>query len=208
VGLAGDVLALHRAIQEVTVVETRAGELHVVDQAARNGTRSLEAVSEREREIITVAPTLIFGAASQLGNAENAGRPRLIGLLYERRGTLCVPITEDSFLMTTTASETFLDVMKTLQDMLPKIVQKRDNAPESLTIASAIEADQAIRSFFANTRLCEPDGVQLDDATLNAGEHSWKISGTYHAPHALRSKRYYIELDARTGAVTKFQART
>jgi hypothetical protein len=168
----------------------------------------MNAVSQREREIIAVAPTMVLGAASQLGNVKNAGQLKLIGLLYEQRASLCVPLSEDSYIMATTTSEAFLEVMKTLQDRLPMIMQKRSFVPEPLAISSAVDADQAVRSFFANTRLCEPNSVHLEDATLNAGTRSWQISGTYRSAHAVRTKRYYIELDAKTGAVTRFQSRT
>lgn len=207
-GLAGEVLALHPGIREAFVVENRAGELHVADEATRNGNSALDLVSEREREIFVAAPTVVLGAASQVGNVEKAGRIRLVGLLYEQRGSLCVPIKEGSYLMVTTATETFLDVVKSLRDALPGIMRDRDFVSESPAISSAIEADQTVRSFFATSRLGEPSSVRLESATLDTNTHSWQISGTYRPPHAVRTRHYYVELDARNGAVTKFQART
>jgi len=207
VGLAGEVLALHGAILEVMVVENRAGELRVSDRAGGNGRPFFDAVNERERDTVVVAPTMILGAASQVGNIQKAGELRLVGMLYEERGALCVPITDDSYLMVITANESFLEVMNALQRALPNILQKRYFTSEPLVINSAIDADQAARSFFANTKLCEPSNVHLEDATLNTNALSWQVSGSYRPTHAVRTKRYYIELDAKTGAVTKFQAR-
>lgn len=208
VGLAEEVLTLHADIRNVVIIENRAGELHVIDQATRTGNQLLDTVGERERDTLVVAPTMILGAASQVGNLQKAGVLKLVGMLYERWGTLCVPLSGDSYLMATTASESFLEVMQTLQHTLPSVIERQHLLPQSLAITSAIEADQAVRSFFGNTRLCEPSNVHMEDAILNAGAQSWQVSGTYRPTHAVRGKRYYIELDARTGAVTKFQARS
>jgi hypothetical protein len=164
-------------------------------------------VNELERDTIVVGPTMILGAASQVGNVHNAGELMLVGMLYEQRGVLCVPINADSYLMVTTTSESFQEVMNALQHSLRSIMQKRYIASEPLAINSAIEADQAVRTFFANTKLCEPNNVHMEDATLSSNEHSWQVSGSYRPTHAVRTKRYYIELDAKKGTVTKFQAR-
>ena len=206
-GFASEVLALHPAIRDTMLVENRAGELQVTDQAARNGSSPFEAVSEYERETIVLTPSMVLGAASRLGDLEKIGRLRLVGLLYEQRSSVCVPIGENSYLMVTTPNESLQEVMKALQDGLPNIIRNQNLSPESLTVTSAIEADQAVQSFFAKTKLCEPNNVHLEDATLNTSEHSWQISGTYRPVHSVRSRHYNIELDARTGAVTKFQAR-
>jgi len=205
VGLASEVLALHPGIRDTMLVENRAGELQVTDQAARNGSLPFDAVSEHERETIVLTPSMILGAASRLGDLEKIGRLRLVGLLYEQRSSVCVPISESSYLMVTTPNESLQDVMKALQDGLPNLIRKQNFGPESLIIISAIEADQAVQSFFTKTKLCEPNNVHLEDAILNTSEHSWQISGTYRPAHAVRSRHYNIELDARTGAVTKFQ---
>jgi len=207
VGLAGEVLALSNGIRDVMLIENRAGELRLVDQAGRTGDSLLDAASDRDRDTIVVAPTMILGAASQVGNIQKIGQLRLVGMVYEQRGVLCVPINAESYLMVTTANESFPEVMSALQRWLPSVMRKRYFASDSLVIDSAIAADQTVRSFFANTRLCEPSSVHMEDAILNANEHSWQVSGSYRPPHAVRSKRYYIELDAKTGAVTKFQAR-
>lgn len=205
-GLADEVLALHRAIRNVMIIENRTGELRILDEAMRDGQPLLNGLGERERDALVVAPTMILGAASQVGNIRRTGEVRLVGMLYAQQAVLCVPITDDSYLMVTTVNESFLEVMNTLQHALPNIIQKGSTV-ESLTVNSAVEADQAVRAFFTKTRLCEPNSVHLEDATLNPTEHSWQISGSYRPAHAVRTKRYYIELDAKTGAVTKFQVR-
>ena len=207
-GLAEEVLALHDAIREVTIVENRAGELHVTDRAGRNDRPLFDAENERERDVVVVAPTMILGAASQIGNIQKAGELRLVGMLYKERGALFAPINEDSYLMVTTSNEALPDVMQTLQRQLPNLTRKTNFSSEKLAINSAIEADQAVRAFFANTRMCDPNHVQMDDAVLNTSEHSWQISGSFRPAHGVRTKRYRIELDARTGAVTKFQTQT
>ena len=204
--LADEVLTLHRAILEAMVIENRAGELHIACKATRNDTSLLDAVNDREMEIIVAAPSMVLGAASQIGNVEKAGSLRLVGLLYEQRGSFCVPINRASYLMVATATESFLEVMKTLQDSLPRIMQKRNSVSETEAISSAVQADETVRSFFAITGLSEPSSVHLKSATLDTDKHSWQISGTYRPVHAVRSKGYCIELDARTGAITKFQA--
>ena len=204
-GLADTVLALHDTIREVIIVENRAGELRVVDQAARNGHSLLDAANDRDREAFVVAPTMILGAASQVGKIQKAGELRLVGMLYGELGVLCVGIDDDSYLMVTTSNESLAEAMSTLQRELPNLMRKPNFSSEKLAINSAIEADQAVRSFFVTTRMCEPNHVQMVDATLNVTEHSWQVSGSFRPTHAVRTKRYRIELDAKTGAVTKFQ---
>jgi len=207
-GLAEEVLALHAAILRVLIVENRAGEIRIVGQAGKNGHQFLDAASEREKENLVFGPAMILGAASQVGNANSAGELKLVGMLYEQRAAVCIPIDADTYLMVTTANENFLEVMNTLQHSLPDILRKRYLRPEHLAVNSAIDVDQTMRTFFANARLCEPNNVHMEDATLNTSGQTWQVSGSYRPTHAVRSKRYYIEIDAKTGAVTKFQART
>jgi hypothetical protein len=190
------------------VIENHAGELHVSDQAGRNAAPLMNALDEREKEAMAVAPTMILGAGSQVGNVQGAGELRLVGMLYDQLGAVCVPVSDDSCLMVTTSNESFLDVVNSLRQALPKIRLKGSVKSEPLAINSAVDADQAVRAFFAETKIGEPNSIHMEDATLNANQYSWQVSGSYRPFHALRSKRYYIELDARTGAVTKFQAPT
>jgi hypothetical protein len=206
-GLAEEVLALHDAIREVMIIENQAGELRVIDQVGKDNHSILDAVSEHEKDTAIVAPTMILGAASRLGNVQKSGELRLVGLLYEQQGALCVPINADSYLLVTTANESFLEVMNALQRFLPSLTRQRFYTSEPLAINSAIDADQAVRTFFANTKLCEANSVHMEDAILNSNARRWQVSGSYRPTHAVRAKRYYIELDAKTGAVTKFQAR-
>jgi len=205
VGLADTVLSLHDAIREVIIVENRAGDLRIVDEATRNNHSLLDAANDRDREAFVVAPTMILGAASQVGKIQKAGELRLVGMLYGQLGVLCVGIDDDSYLMVTTSNEALAEVMRTLQGALPNLIRKPNFSSERLVINSATEADQAVRSFFVTTRMCEPNHVQMVDAILNITEHSWQVSGSFRPAHAVRTKRYRIELDAKTGAVTKFQ---
>jgi hypothetical protein len=207
-GLAGEVLALHEAVRQVMVIENRAGELHVADQAARNGPDLPNALNEHERDAMLVAPTIILGAASQMGNVQRSGELRIVGMLYERLGMVCVPLSHDSYLMAATSKESFHEFMNSLQQTLPSLLQNQFFKSDLLAINSAIDADQAVRSFFATAKLCEPNSIHMEDAILNASRQSWQVSGSYRPFHAIRSKRYYVELDAKTGAVTKFQVRS
>jgi hypothetical protein len=204
--LAEDVLALHDAIQHVLVVENRAGDMHVVDQAGRSPSPFSENMNGPAKDS-TVAPAMILGAASQFGTVWRYGQLRLVGMLYAELGALCAPIDDNSYLMVTTPSEETLTVMNSLQDNLPNLLQTRTPAREKLAIISATDVDAAIRSFFANTKLCDPNQVRMERADLNAERTSWQVAGSYRPPHAIRFKRYSIELDARTGAVTKFDGR-
>lgn len=204
-GLAEEVLALHDAIQDVLIVENQAGEMHVLERAGRQDTPFPEIIDGPGKDSI-IAPAMILGAASQVGKVRGSGQLRLVGMLYAQLGALFVPIEEDSYLMVTTSNENLLDVMKALQDALPKIRLNRYSASEDLVIESALQVDQAVRSFFANTRLSEPNQVHMDHANLNNNGLSWQVAGSYRPAHAIRSKRYRIELDARTGAITKFEA--
>jgi len=205
VGLAGEVLALHDAIRDVLVVENRAGDMHVIDQAERIAPSFEESLEGAGKDSI-VAPTLILGAASHVGKVWRSGELSLIGMLYDQLGILCAPVDENTYLMATTSSQSLLEVSKTVHEALPSLIRKRFPAPSPLAVGSASDADQAVRSFFGNTRLSEPNQVHMDQAILNSADHSWQVSGSYRPTHALRSKHYRIELDAKTGAVTKFEA--
>ena len=205
-GLAGEVLALHDAIQEVLVIENRAGDVRIIDQAIREGPSLLEAAMGAEKDTILLTPTVVLGVAARLGHIQRVGGLRLVGLLYEQRASVYVPISENSCLMASITKESLREVLQALEGMLPRLVQP-DRTAESLTISSAVEADHAVQSFFSKTNLCEPSNVRLEDVTLSVNGLVWQVSGTYRPPHALRAKHYNIELDAKTGAVTKFQAR-
>jgi hypothetical protein len=203
-GLADEVLALHDAIQYVLLVENRAGEMHIVGQAGRNNSSPVEAMTEAEKDSI-VAPAMILGAASQIGKVWRYGELRLVGMLYTQLASLCAPVDDDTYLMLTTTTENLPAVMNTVQQALPSLMRKRATPTQTLAISSAVEVDQAVRSFFANTRLCEPNLVRMDHAILNPNDQRWQVAGSYRPSHAIRSKHYQIELDAKTGAVTRFE---
>jgi hypothetical protein len=199
-GLADEVLALHEAIQHVLLVENRAGEMHIVGQAGRNNSSFMEGMTEAEKDSI-------LGAASQVGKIWRYGELRLVGMLYTQLASLCAPVDEDTYLMVTTTNENLSAVMNSVQQALPNLIRKQIAPTQTLAISSAVEVDQAVRSFFANTRLCEPNLVRMDHAILNPSDQRWQVAGSYRPSHAIRSKHYQIELDARTGAVTKFETR-
>jgi hypothetical protein len=206
-GLADEVLALHDAIQHVLLVENREGEMHVVDQAGRKSASFFEAVDESEKDSI-LAPAMILGAASQVGKFWRYGELKLVGMLFEELASIFAPIDDDSYLMVTTSIPSLPNVMNIVQDALPALTRKQSALTQPLAIDSANAVDQAVRSFFANTNLCEPNLVHMDHAVLNPDDRRWQVAGSFRPTHAIRSKRYQIELDAKTGAVTKFEART
>jgi len=205
VGLADEVLALHNAILRVMIVETRAGELHVVDEVSRRNPALFNSVSQQANDILLVAPTMILGAAAKIGNLQGTGELSLVGMLYEEQGLICAPVNEATYMLVTTPRESLHGVMETFERTLPRVLDKRSPISRSLAINSAAEADQTVRAFFANIGLCDPTSIRMQDATLNPNDHSWQISGVYRPAHALLSKRYIVRLDARTGAVTTFQ---
>lgn len=205
-GLAEEVLALHDAIDEVLIVEDRAGDVHVVDRAQRNGPSVFEAMKDGGKDSM-FGPTLILGAATQVGNAQKSGQLRLVAMQYAQLGVVCVPIDDNSYLMAKTSNEYLLEVMKAVGEALPHMTRRRPTSPETLALDSALDADRAVRSFFASTNLCEPNHIHIDHAILNTNDQCWQVAGSYRPAHAIRSKRYQIELDARTGAVTKFETR-
>lgn len=206
-GLAQEVLALHDAIEEVLIVENRAGDVHVADQARRNGRSNRNNLKDAGKDPM-FGPTLILGAATQVGDAQKSGQLKLVGMQYARLGLVCVPISDNSYLMATASNESLAEVMKTVGKALPHITRKRPTTAEALALDSALDADQAVRFFFTSTNRCEPNNLHIDHVALNTGDQCWQVAGSYRPPHAIRSKRYQIELDARTGAVTKFESRT
>lgn len=204
-GLADEVLALHDAIRDVLIVENRAGDMHVIDQAGRIDYAFSEAMDGAGKDVI-IAPTMILGAASQVGRVRKSGQLKLVGMLYAQLGAIFAPLDDNSYVMVTTSNENLPEIMKVIQEELPNVIRRRYPAEEVPAIQSAVDVDEVVRSFFARTRISEPNQVQMDHAALNGNGHSWQVSGSYRPPHAIRSKRYRMELDARNGAVTKFEA--
>lgn len=205
-GLAEELLALHDAIEEVLIAENRAGEIRLVGQAVRNGPSVLETMTEAGKESM-FGPTLVLGAAEQVGNAQGSGQLKLVGMQYARFGVVCVPIDDNSYLMAKASNENLLEVMKVIGKAMPYMTKKRSTTPETLALGSALDAHQAVRSFFVSSNLCEPNQVHIDHAVLITTDHCWQVGGSYRPFHAIRSKHYQIELDAMTGAVTKFESR-
>ena len=139
------------------------------------------------------------------GNLQGSGELSFVGMLYEERGLICASVDAATYMLVITPKESLLRVMEAFEGALPRVLDKQSSVSRPLAINSAAEADQMVRSFFANIGLCDPSSIRMQDATLNPNDHSWQISGVYRPARALLSKRYIVRLDARTGAVTNFQ---
>jgi hypothetical protein len=178
--------------------------MHVVGQAGRKTSSFFEAISDAEQDSV-LAPTMILGAASQVGKIWRYGELMLVGMLYNQLAAVCAPVDEDTYLMVTTSNENLSVIMNIIREALPNLMRRGVTPTQRLVINSAIEVDQAVRSFFVNAKLCEPNLVHMDRAILIPNERRWEVEGSYRPSHTIRAKHYQIELDARTGAVTKFE---
>ncbi len=116
-GFANYILALHRDIHEVYIIEEKDGSYEVVDETSRTGLRLLaDRISHASEEGLS-APIIILGAATQLGGKKS----KLVGIKYENAGLILAPLTEKKLLLLSTKLESHNDVMSNITAALPQL---------------------------------------------------------------------------------------
>lgn len=200
---AKQVLAVHDAINEVLIIEDKAGESIIADEAHRSG--GLDSVLGDFDKNAMLVPTLILGAASRLTG--ESGPARFVGITYANYGVLFTPIDDKTMLLLTTRPESLSAVTDEVQRALPGLLRRRSMGYEGYAVESAVDVNEVVRSFLATTKLCDPTRAQLKSITKEQNGNLWRASGSYRPWLSLRSLHYEVEIDARSGSVTKFMTR-
>ena len=120
--LADRVLALHKDIHEVFIIEDRAGNQVAVGEASRKGFTLLADSMNVASKHGLLAPMIILGSASQFCGGQQS---RLVGIEYEKAGLVLAPFNENKLLALSTKPESLRDVMQTISEALPQLKETR-----------------------------------------------------------------------------------
>jgi hypothetical protein len=120
-GLADQILALHVDIHEVSIIEEKAGDYQVVDEASRAGVTLLADRINPASGQGLLAPIIILGTATQFGGQQS----KLIGIEYENAGLVLASLTDHKLLLLSTKLESLNDAMRTISTALPQLCLAR-----------------------------------------------------------------------------------
>ena len=203
--LAEDVLALHDGIREVLILEERAGQFVVTEEAARDDTSLLaDRMNEASRNA-PLAPTIILGAASQFGG--EPGALRIVGMLYRKGGIMFSHLDENRVLAISTSPESFSDVVEVVNKSLPRLREEFESRGKAGAVRSAAVAEDIAR-FFLEGKVRGPAKVSIDDVSYRGINHRWEVHGSYRSSRSILSKRFQVEVDAENGSVMRFSSST
>lgn len=203
--LADDVLALHDGIREVLILEERAGQHVIVEEAARDGVEQ-ELLASRLEEAhggVSLAPNIILGAAEQFGG--DPGGLKLVGMLYKKSGVILCNLSESRLLAISTSLESFHSVMEIMNKSLPRLIEESGVRIKEGAVRSAAVAEDIAR-FFLEGKIHGPVAVSVDDVAHRGINHRWDVHGSYRSPSSITSKRFQIEIDAENGSVMRFSS--
>jgi len=199
--LAEYILTIHNGISEVFILEEKAGENVVIDEAVRKGPTLFADQVGKGRRFTSLAPLMIIGSAGQMSEA---GEPKLTGILYDHAGAIFAPLSEKRILAISTSSESFYDAMQSVDKALPEILQEQRLAPiESAAVKSAPEAEDVARYFLANKL---PYAIVLvHEISCRRADQLWDVKGSYRLPDWKFLKSFRVEIDAQTGDIMGFE---
>lgn len=205
VKLADDVLALHDGIREVLILEERAGQHVIIEEAVRDSV-SQDLLGGRLVEVhggVSLAPNIILGAAEQFGG--DPGGLKLVGILYKRNGVILCNLSETRLLAISTSPDSFHSVMVIVNKSLPRLIEEAGVRLKEGAVRSAAVAEDIAR-FFLEGKIHGPLSVSVDDVTHRGINHRWEVHGSYRSPSSITSKRFQIEIDAENGSVMRFSS--
>lgn len=149
--LTQDILAIHHGIDEAFILETRAGRFVVVEKAARGYAEELSNIINETTESTSLGLWLITGAAAQFRKPQ--GPLGLVGILYGDLGLILTDISEDKLLAVSTETSSLGDAMILIDDQLPGLMKKSENAAKNLSaVKSVVEAERIARAKLAGMR--------------------------------------------------------
>jgi hypothetical protein len=198
--LADRVLGLHEDICEVYVLEDRAGEHVVVEEAYRKGVTLLANSISGSGMHGLLAPMIIIGSTSQFGGQQS----KLVGVEYEKAGLILAPLDENKLLALSTKVESLHDVMQTVSKALLKIKEDAQVPTGAGAVASAAQAENSARYFLAGRYSGGPNRIQFDEVTYRSHDQKWEVHGRHRSWMWGLTERFQVEVDARDGFVKGF----
>jgi hypothetical protein len=201
VALADHVLALHKDIHEVLILEDKAGEYVVVGEASREGITLLADnmnVANRQR---LLAPMIILGSASQLGGQQS----KLVGIEYEKAGLVLVPFNENKLLALSTRAESLRDVWQTVSAALPELKQRSHEIPMAFgAVTSTVEAESRARYFIGERFPRDSSRIVVGEVSYREADQQWQVYGSFRSRFWSLSRKFLVEIDAKDGSVKRF----
>lgn len=200
-GLADQILVLHRDIHEVSIIEERVGNYTIVDEASKGGVTLLEdRISPASRQGL-LAPMIILGTATQFGGQQS----KLIGVEYENAGLVLASLTENRLLLLSTKLEGLNDAMHTISAALPRLEQAAQHAPKTIReVSSAVQAENTTRSFLNEKFPHGLSRVQIQEISYRESDNRWEVQGS-HRPRIWNvPRKFKVEIDAHDGFVKGF----
>jgi hypothetical protein len=199
--LADHVLALHKDIDEVLVLEEKAGEYVVVGEASREGVTLLADNMNIASKPRLLAPMIILGSANQLGGQQS----KLVGIEYPTASLLFVPLDEDKLLALSTKSESIQDVWQTIRSALPELQQRSHEVPVAFgAVTSTAEAEARARHFITERFPRESSRIVVGEVSFREPDQQWQVYGSFRARFWSLSRKFLVEIDARDGSVKRF----
>lgn len=199
---ANDVLALHKDIHEVFIIEDREGTHVVVGEASRErGMKVLADGINAATQHGLLMPMIILGSATQFGG----GQSKLVGIEYTRTGVVLAPLNEDRVLAVSTKVESLHEVMRIVSANLPRLERARDT-PKAFTfgaVTTASEAEDHTRSFLFS-RMRGTVRIMIEAISFRSVDHRWEVYGSFRSRRWGLSKRFHVELEANDGSVKEF----
>jgi len=203
--LAEYLLTLHDGICEVLILEERAEDHLVIDEAVRKGVTLFADMIDSARRFTSLTPLIIMGSAGQMSG--EAGEAKLTGILYEKAGAMFAPLGGKRMLAISTSTESFYDAMQAVDKALPEILQEQRLATgetkELAAVKSATDAENMARYYVAN-RIGGAARIAIDKVTYEENIRRWEVTGLYRAIGSFRSRHFQLEVDADSGSVMKF----
>jgi len=201
VALVDRVLALHKDIHEVLILEDRAGDHYVIGEASRKGVTLLaDNVNMASREGL-LAPAIILGSATQFGGQQS----RLVGIEYELAGLLFAPLDENKLLALSTKADSLGDVWQIISAALPQL---RDLARETSVVSGGVtstaEAENRARYFLAGRYPNKSTQVVIDEVSYRRGDQQWEVHGSVRSRPWNLPRRFLVEVDANDGYVKRY----
>jgi hypothetical protein len=202
-GLAEKVLALHEGIREVFILEERAGQFVVVEEATRDKPAILSNDLSAVTKGVEIAPALILGAAAQY--SKTPGSLRTVGMLYTDLGIILAYLDESKLLSISTEPSSFSAAMQQVNDALPGLIKELETVGKGPSgVKSVTEAGQIARNYV--TKESKASRIILNEVTYRAANHLWEIHGTYRSSRVLPSREFELEVDGEEGAIMGFRS--
>ena len=199
--LADRVLALHKDIHEVLILEDRSGDHFVIGEASRKGVTLLADNINSANQEGLLAPVIILGSASQFGGQQS----KLVGIEYEAGGLIFAPLDDNKLLAVSTKSESLGDVWQIISAALPQLSDlARGTSGISGGVTSTAEAESRARYFLAGRYPNKSTQFVIDEVSYRRGDQQWEVHGTVRSRIWNLPRRFLVEVDGTDGFVKRY----